>query len=104
MKRLIRGIVPILLLVLALTFMTKYKQVNDLTDSEKYEVRTYVEAAESTDREQEILDSDANNENEEHDVDPNMTYAITSDEETVTIHDYWKSRFSNNNGGLGRKP
>lgn len=67
--------------------MTKYKQVNDLTDSEKYEVRTYVEAAESTDREQEILDSDANNENEEHDVDPNMTYAITSDEETVTIHD-----------------
>ncbi len=43
MKRTIKGVLPFLLLVLALTFMTKYKQVEDLTDMETYEIRNFVE-------------------------------------------------------------
>ena len=46
MKKVISGITPILLLVLALTFMTNYKQLDDLSDSERYQIRSYVEAAE----------------------------------------------------------
>lgn len=53
MKKVITGIMPFLLLVLALTFMTHYKQLEGLSDSEKYEIRSYVEAAESDSAESE---------------------------------------------------
>lgn len=47
MKKVLSGMTPILLLVLALTFMTNYKQLDDLSDSERYQIRSYVEAAEN---------------------------------------------------------
>lgn len=47
MKKLLSGVTPILLLVLALTFMTNYKQLDDLSDSERYQIRSYVEADEN---------------------------------------------------------
>lgn len=93
MKRLIQGILPLLLLVLALTFMTEFKQLNDLTDSEKYEIRSFVEAAESNGDKEEQPDGRAASTTIEEvgdagdDVEPNKTYAITSDDETVTVYD-----------------
>ena len=48
MKRIVTGILPVLLLVLALTFMTNYKSVEDLTDMEEYEINNFVEDAQST--------------------------------------------------------
>ncbi|WP_339183750.1 hypothetical protein [Oceanobacillus sp. FSL W7-1293] len=51
MKKIITGITPILLLVLALTFMTNYKQWDDLSDTERYQIRNYVAAAEAADSE-----------------------------------------------------
>ncbi|WP_339285293.1 hypothetical protein [Oceanobacillus sp. FSL K6-3682] len=47
MKKVLSGVTPILLLVLALTFMTNYKQLDDLSDSERYQIRSYVEAVEN---------------------------------------------------------
>jgi len=47
-KRIVTGILPVLLLVLALTFMTNYKSVEDLTDMEEYEINNFVEDAQST--------------------------------------------------------
>ena len=97
MKRFIHGIPPILLLIVALTFMTQYKQLNDLTDTEKYEIRTFVEAAESDDgkdKEKKQDNSIASSiidaaEDKEVVVDPNMTYQITvtDDEKFVNVHD-----------------
>lgn len=96
MKRFIQGILPFLLLVLALTFMTEFKQLNDLTDSEKYEVRSFVEAAEANDDQEKQLDSSVVSSSTEEvgeardagdAVDPNKTYAITSDDEMVTVYD-----------------
>lgn len=46
-KRVITAAWPFLLLVLALTFMTQYKQIDDLSDNERYEIRSYVKAAEA---------------------------------------------------------
>ncbi|MFD1068029.1 hypothetical protein [Oceanobacillus locisalsi] len=104
MKKLITGVVPILLLVLALTFMTSYKQWDDLSDTERYQIQNYVEAAE-TEPETESTASDNNDANaqeeeqpesdvassniEEVDVNPNESYAVTEDnvEQTVTVHD-----------------
>ncbi|MFD1415101.1 hypothetical protein [Oceanobacillus jeddahense] len=51
MKKVITGITPVLLLVLALTFMTNYKQWDDLSDTERYQIQNYVEAAEAADSE-----------------------------------------------------
>lgn len=51
MKKIITGITPILLLVLALTFMTNYKQWDDLSDTERYQIRSYVAKAEAQDSE-----------------------------------------------------
>lgn len=59
MKRVITVVWPFLLLVLALTFMTKYKQLDDLSDTERYEIRTYVEAAEEN--EQDTASTDGQN-------------------------------------------
>lgn len=93
MKRLIQGILPFLVLVIALTFMTEFKQLNNLTDSEKYEVRSFVEAAEANDDQEEQPDSSVASATMEKvedagvAVDPNKTYAITSDDETVTVYD-----------------
>lgn len=71
--------------------MTKFKHLDDLTDSEKYDIRTFVEAAESKKDKQEQLESSYSSsnmvENEDPIVDPNITYAITSDDETVTVYD-----------------
>ena len=47
MKRIVTGILPVLLLVLALTFMTNYKSVEDLTDMEEYEINNFVEDADA---------------------------------------------------------
>lgn len=51
MKKIITGITPFLLLVLALTFMTNYKQWDDLSDTERYQIRDYVAKAEAADSE-----------------------------------------------------
>lgn len=75
--------------------MTQYKQLNDLTDTEKYEIRTFVEAAESDDgkdkenkQDNSIASSNIDAaEDKEVVVDPNMTYQITDDGKTVTVHD-----------------
>ena len=75
--------------------MTQYKQLNDLTDTEKYEIRTFVEAAESNDGKDKEKKQDnsiaSSNIDAAEDkgvvVDPNMTYQITDDGETVTVHD-----------------
>lgn len=98
MKRVITGLLPFLLLVLALTFMTQYKQWDDLSDSERYEIRSYVEAAETDSSETESGSASTQEEHPESnvasssvanddDVDPNKTYAVTNDEDTVTVYD-----------------
>jgi hypothetical protein len=47
-KKVITNTMPFLLLVLALTFMTQNKQLDDLSDSERYQIQSYVkDAAES---------------------------------------------------------
>ncbi|WP_040984339.1 hypothetical protein [Oceanobacillus jeddahense] len=78
MKKVITGITPVLLLVLALTFMTNYKQWDDLSDTERYQIQNYVEAAEAADsepadaQEEEQAESDvasANNEANDEDQD-----------------------------------
>lgn len=78
MKKVITGITPVLLLVLALTFMTNYKQWDDLSDTERYQIQNYVEAAEAADsepadaQEEEQAESDvasANNDANDEDQD-----------------------------------
>lgn len=96
MKKVITAAWPFLLLVLALTFMTQYKQIDDLTDNERYDIRNYVKAAEAksdrdTDADTASADepdsSVASSNIEVDEVDPNMTYKITDDGETVTVYD-----------------
>lgn len=77
--------------------MTKYKTLDDLTDVEQYEVRSFIEAQEeeTTVNEQAPDETMVSAEAEENpledddpvEVDPNMTYAITSDGKTVRVHD-----------------
>src|SRR5690625_3779178 len=92
MKRIVTGILPVLLLVLALTFMTNYKSVEDLTDMEEYEIDNFVEAAEPDEpasSSQEQPDRNVANASVDsgNDVDPNKTYDFTSDGKTVTVYD-----------------
>ena len=95
-KKVITAAWPFLLLVLALTFMTQFKQIDDLTDNERYDIRNYVKAAEAksdrdTDTDTASADepdsSVASSNIEVDEVDPNMTYKITDDGETVTVYD-----------------
>jgi len=91
-KRIVTGILPVLLLVLALTFMTNYKSVEDLTDMEEYEIDNFVEAAEPDEpasSSQEQPDRNVANASVDsgNDVDPNKTYDFTSDGKTVTVYD-----------------
>src|SRR5690625_3827917 len=71
--------------------MTRCKQLNNLTDSEKYEVRSFVAAAEANDDQEEQRNSSVASSDMQEEVgdavDPNKTYAITSDDETVTVYD-----------------
>lgn len=101
MKRVISFVWPFLLLFLALGFMSQYKQLDNLSDSERYEVKTFVEAAEardSTDDEESAENAESDQESvsvsssnvgqaNEENIDPNKSYAITSDEEVVTVYD-----------------
>lgn len=47
MKKIIKFLWPVLLLFLALGFMTKFKHLNVSTDMKRYEIQSYVEAAEN---------------------------------------------------------
>ncbi|WP_152658467.1 hypothetical protein [Oceanobacillus sp. CFH 90083] len=94
MKKVITGVMPVLLLVLALTFMTSYKQWDDLSDTERYQIRSYVEAAESAETESAGVQEEeqpksevASASIEEIEVDPDVNYSmrITKDEETVIV-------------------
>lgn len=96
MKKIVKGILPFLLLIFALTFMAKYKTLDDLTDVEQYDVRSFLEAqeGETTVNEQAPDETMVSAEAEENtleddsvEVDPNMTYAITNDDKTVRVHD-----------------
>lgn len=94
MKRIIKGILPFLFLILALTFMTNYKQMEDLTDMEAYEIRNFVDSAAET-----AAASDSGQESEREsekdqpvassheEVEDDKTYAFTSDESSVTVYD-----------------
>jgi len=88
-KRIVTGILPVLLLVLALTFMTNYKSVEDLTDMEEYEINNFVESTETASASEKQPERNLANASVENgnDVDPNKTYAITSDEHNVTVYD-----------------
>lgn len=76
--------------------MTNYKQWDDLSDTERYAIQNYVEAAEdesaeesgSADVQEEELDSDVASSNiEEINIDPNKKYAHTDDNKNVTVYD-----------------
>src|SRR5699024_4326675 len=47
LKKTIKFLWPVLLLFLALGFMTKFKHLNVSTDMKRYEIQSYVEAAEN---------------------------------------------------------
>lgn len=96
MKKIVKGILPFLFLIFALTFMTKYKTLEDLTDIEQYDIRSFIEAKESQavvnekipDKDIAHLDVEESKlDDNSPPVDPNMDYAITSDEKTVTVYD-----------------
>ncbi|WP_080873599.1 hypothetical protein [Oceanobacillus timonensis] len=107
MKKVITGITPVLLLVLALTFMSNYKQWDDLSDTERYQIQNYVEAAETETAESDTANAndnaDANAQEEEQPdsdvassnsediddvaVDPNETYQIAPDEGNIGVYD-----------------
>ena len=94
MKRIVRGILPFLFLILALAFMTNYKQVEDLTDMEAYEIRNFVdnavETASASDGGQELEQEPENDQSAaepQEEVEDDKTYAFTSDESSVTVYD-----------------
>lgn len=91
-KKIFKGILPFLLLFLAMTFMTKFKQWEDLTDMERYAINDLVEAADEPiaanekKPETNIANSNVDVDDDEQPADPNTEYAITSDDETVWVH------------------
>lgn len=102
MKRIISFVWPFLLLFLALGFMSQYKQLDELSDAERYEVKTFVDAAEARDsndnedseddredgdKQSESVASSNGEQSIEENKDPNKSYAVTSDDQMVTVYD-----------------